>query len=88
MKPDKVAEAHDKGFMEEAAWSRYQEGRKSYQIKHLTLAKNNNMNICSKCDQKFFVAGNRDGACWADQTTHIAMYDFTKDPDNVLNCGI
>jgi len=52
--------------MEEAAWSKYQEGRKSYLTKHLTLCKNNKMNICAKCDQKFYVAGNKDGVCYLD----------------------
>jgi len=74
--------------MEPAAWAKYQEGRRSYLTKHLTLARNNKMNICKKCDQKYYVAGNVVGSCYADEQTHIAMYDFTKDPSNVLNCAI
>ena len=88
LKPKLVADAHEKGLMEEEAWNGYQEGRKSYLQKHLTLCKDNNMNLCSKCDQKFYVAGNRPGACWVDQGIHNQMYDFTKDPANVLNCEI
>jgi hypothetical protein len=74
--------------MEPAAWAKYQEGRKSYLTKHLTLARDNKMNICKKCEQKYFVAGNRPGVCFADEKTHDAGYDFTKDPSNVLNCAI
>jgi len=87
-KPDVVEKANADGLMEEAAWARYQEGRVSYLTKHLTLAKNNKMNICSKCDQKYYVSGNKEGFCYKDEGKHDAKYDFEKDPENVLNCEI
>jgi hypothetical protein len=74
--------------MEEAAWARYQEGRKSYLIKHLTLARDNKMNVCTKCEQKYYVRGNVPGCCYTDEGIHSPMCDFTKDLDNVLNCII
>lgn len=78
--------AHNNGLMEEAAWAKYLEGRQSYLLKHLTLARDNKMNVCKKCEQKYYVAGNRAGSCYADQGTHVAGYDFDKDRENVLNC--
>lgn len=72
--------------MEPAAWARYQEGRKSYLTKHLTLARDNKMNVCTKCEQKYYVAGNRPGSCYVDEGVHAPMCDFALDPANVLNC--
>lgn len=86
--PKKVEAAFANGLIEAAAWAKYLEGRKSYMTKHLTLCKNNKMNFCKKCEQKYYVAGNRADSCTKDHTAHEAQYDFTKDPDNVLNCEI
>jgi hypothetical protein len=88
-KPDVVAGCHANGLMEDAAYAKFQEGRKSYLTKHLKLCKDFKMNICKKCDQKYYVAGNKDGACWSgDKGPHMAAYDFAKDPENVLNCAL
>ena len=85
-KPAQVEAAHDAGLIQEVAWQKYLEGRKSYLTKHMTLARDYKMNVCKKCDMKYYVAGNRAGACSVDQGLHDPSYDFTKDPDNVLNC--
>ena len=37
--PEEVQKVYDAGNMEEEAWIKYQEGRKSHMIKHLTLAR-------------------------------------------------
>jgi hypothetical protein len=49
-KPALVEAAYNNGLMEDRAWARYQEGRTSYLIKHLTLARDFKMNICKKCE--------------------------------------
>ena len=62
------------------------EGRKSYLLKHLTLAKNNGMNICARCEAKFYITGNREDSCMGEHK-HIQKYDWTKSED-VLECEI
>ena len=44
------------------------------------------MNICRRCEGKFYVAGNPDDACMGDRK-HQAMYDWSKS-DDVLLCEI
>ena len=88
--PTKVAEANANGILTENAWAAYQEGRKSYLTKHLTLCKNNKMNICKWCEGKFFITANEDGACVKPASPngpHVAKYDFTLN-DDVLLCEI
>ena len=78
------------GILTENAWAMYQDGRRSYLMKHLTLCKNNKMNICRTCEGKFFVAANEDGACvkpGVKDGPHTPMYDFTIS-ENVLECEI
>ena len=60
--PAKVEKAYEQGLLEEAAWEKYKEGRISYLTKHLTLCKNNAMNICTNCEQKYYVKGNKECA--------------------------
>ena len=54
--PEEVQKVYDAGDMEEEAWTKYQEGRKSHMIKHLTLARDFKQNWCKKCGRKYFVA--------------------------------
>ena len=70
------------GILTEAAESKYRQGRESYLIKHLNLMKNNSMNECSKCEQRYHVRGNVPGNCSAagPEGVHTAKYDFNKDP--------
>ena len=82
----KVEAAYQAGVLTDTAWAKFQEGRTSYLIKHLTLCKNNKMNICKKCEAKYFLTANDDDACKAGGA-HEPMYDFTKS-DNVLECII
>jgi hypothetical protein len=72
--------------METLAFNKYMEGRHSYLQKHLTLAKNNDMNICRNCEMKFYIKGNRADTCGGTQP-HILMYDFTQSED-VTECEI
>ena len=73
-------------LFEPAAFDKYLQGRKSYLQKHLTLAKQNSMNVCRRCEGKFYVAGNPDDACMGDRK-HQAMYDWSKS-DDVLLCEL
>ena len=82
--PSSVARANECGVLTPAAWAKYQEGRSKYLTKHLTIAKNNKMNVCKNCEQKYFV--NASASCSKGET-HEAQYDFTKDED-VLKCEI
>ena len=83
-KPDVVEGVYKSGNMEQEAWEKYQEGRVSYLTKHLTMCKNNKMNVCVNCDMKYYVKGNP--TCSKSLSGHCTpKYDFTKD-DNVLNC--
>ena len=54
-KPVIVEQVYNAGNLEESAWEKYKEGRISYLTKHLTLAKNNAMNICVNCEMKYYV---------------------------------
>ena len=54
-KPAIVEPVFAAGNMDQEAWEKYCEGRKSYLTKHLTLCKNNDMNICVSCEQKYYV---------------------------------
>lgn len=82
-----MTKAYEKGIMPEEAYSKYLQGRESYLMKHLTLMKNNEMNICRKCEMRYHIRGNTDGQCTADDRKHEVQYDFDKD-ENVLNCEI
>ena len=44
------------------------------------------MNICQKCEAKYFLTANEDGAC-VKGGEHVAKYDFDKS-ENVLECDI
>ena len=87
--PTKVEQAYHAGVLTDEAWAKYQDGRKQYLTKHLTLCKDNKMNICKVCEGKYFVSANEDGACpkGKEGENHIPGYDFTKS-DNVLECEI
>ena len=66
--------------------AKYQEGYKAHLLKHLTLCKNNKMNICKRCEQKYFVLANGDDQC-KKGGAHDPKYDFSLS-DNVLECEI
>ena len=84
----KVEEAYQAGILTETAWARFQDGRRQYLVKHLTLCKNNKMNICKNCEGKYFVSANENGKCTkGDNQPCDPQYDFTKSED-VLECGI
>ena len=83
-KHDKVM-ANQHLFAPEAL-DRYLQGRQSYLQKHLTLAKNNNMNICARCETKFYTNGNPADACMGDRR-HEAAYDWSLS-ENVIECKI
>ena len=85
---NEVVAANNAGNMEEAAWERAQEGYKSFMTAQLTLCKNNNMNICKTCDMRYYVAAQHTGCGKNNGGAHNPGWDFTVDPDNVLNCGI
>jgi hypothetical protein len=72
-----VEQAYSRGIINDEAHNKYLEGRESYLIKHLTLMKNNDMNICRKCEQKYHIRGNRPGMCYHEEGVHEAQYDFT-----------
>ena len=84
--PNKIEAAHQAGVLTDEAYARWQEGRKSYLTKHLTLCKNNKMNICKKCEAKYFLTANSDDKCCKGGPCDPA-WDFTKN-DDVLQCGI
>ena len=71
--------------MSDIGWNTYLQGRKSYDLKHLTICKKNKMNICRVCEAKFFISANKVGACKVTGLTHDPKYDFTLS-DNVLEC--
>eukprot|EP00347_Sterkiella_histriomuscorum_P006207 403353651 len=83
-----VEEAYTQGILTEEAHSKYLEGRESYLLKHLQLMKDNEMNECRKCEQKYYIKANQEGQCYVGQGSHEPLYDFEKDPENVLNCTI
>ena len=85
-----VVQAYESGTLTEAGFQRYMEGRIIYLNKHLNLMKTNQMNQCKKCEMRYMVRGNIKGNCTASlpDGVHDPMYDFTKDPDNILNCEI
>jgi len=51
-KHEEVEAAYAGGLLEEAAMAKYRDGRQSYLLKHLTLFKDNDLNVCRKCDQR------------------------------------
>ena len=55
------------GLFEPEAFLKYLQGRTSYLNKHLTLAKDNGMNVCKRCEVKFYVKGNPADACLGDR---------------------
>ena len=73
--------------MEQEAWDKYCEGRKSYMTKHLTLCKNNKMNFCKLCERKFYIKATGQTCSKSKNSGCKPAYDFTID-DNVLNCAI
>ena len=87
--PTQIEQAYQAGVLTDDAWAKYQDGRTQYLTKHLTLCKDNKMNICKVCEAKYFVSANEDGACpkGGDDVNHIPAYDFTIS-ENVLECGI
>ena len=50
--------------------------------------KDNDMNQCKKCEQRYHIRGNAPGMCYSGPEPHEAKYDFTKDENDVLNCEI
>ena len=70
-------------MLEPAAVEKYLQGRHSYLTKHLTLARNNGMNVCSRCETKFYITGNPDDACYG-KYKHIESYDFSLNEDVTL----
>ncbi len=82
-----VMVAREKGVLNDNAYSKYVEGYEQYLMKHLTLMKNNSMNECRYCEMRYHVRGNVPGNCSA-KGVHEPLWDFGKDPENVLNCGI
>ena len=82
--PNVVQDGYSKGALTETAWARYQEGRRSYLTKHLNLCKTSGMNICKKCEIKYFLTANKDGAC-IKGGAHDPQYDFELS-ENVLEC--
>ena len=83
---DKIIAVNATGNMEPEAWEKAQQGHISYLTKHLTLCKQNRMNICKKCDMKYYDAAQNTRVCGVDEGRCDPRYDFTIDPDNVLNC--
>ena len=84
--PNSVAAANDAGVLTEAAWATYQDGRRQYLTKHLNMCKDNKMNICRHCEQKYFLTNNDEGSC-NKNPVHEPQYDFTLNED-VLQCEI
>ena len=62
-RPADIEKAYASGVLTDAGWARYQDGRRSFLLKHLALCKKNNMNFCVKCEGKYFVGANNDEAC-------------------------
>ena len=85
---EEVVAANAAGKIEEAAWVRAQEGHESYMIYQLTLCKNNRMNICKACKMRYYVAAQHTNCGANGGGAHTPGWDFTIDPNNVLNCGI
>ena len=85
----KVEQAAQAGILTPAAWAVYQDGRRQYLTKHLTLCKNNKMNICKQCEAKYFLTNNEEGMCVkaGEEGIHMPGYDFSKS-ENVLECEI
>ena len=86
-KPEKVEPIYRAGNMEQEAWDKYCEGRRSYLTKHLTLCKNNKMNFCKLCERKFYIKATGQTCSKSKNSGCKPAYDFTID-DNVLNCAI
>ena len=76
--------------MTEPTFEKYMEGRTSYLLKHLNLMKNNSLNECKNCEMRYHIRGNAPGQCPSalPSGVHDPAYDFTKDPDNILNSFI
>ena len=73
--------------MEPEAWEKAQQGHISFLTKLLTLCKNNNMNICRTCDNRYYKAAEHTGCTKNNGGPHTAKYDFTQS-ENVLECEI
>ena len=86
-KPALVEPVFNAGNIEQDGWDKYCEGRKAYLLKHLTLCKQNAMNICKKCEQKYYVKAAGLNCSKGKDGVHSPQYDFAKD-DNVLNCEV
>ena len=54
-------------------------------MKHLTICKKNRMNICVKCEGKYFITANKEGVCKVSKGPHEPQYDFSIS-ENVLEC--
>ena len=84
--PTEVEAAFNAGILSEQAWATYQDGRRQHLTKHLTLCKDNKMNVCKNCEIKYFLTANQSGACTKGDA-HEPQYDFSKS-ENVLECEI
>ena len=45
-----VVKAYENGILTEEGYQKYLQGRESYLLKHLQLMKDNDMNMCKKCE--------------------------------------
>ena len=84
---EQVQAANSAGYLESEAWEKAQAGHVSYLTKHLNLCKQNNMNICRTCEQKYYKAAEHTNCGANNCGPHNPRYDFTLD-ENVLNCEI
>ena len=85
---EEIEAANAAGNVEPQAFERAQEGYKCYMIHNLTLCKNNNMNMCKACGMRYYNAATHTGCTANGGGAHVPGWDFSIDPDNVLNCGI
>ena len=85
-----VEAAHEDGILTDSGWMKYHEGQSSYWTKHLTMCKQNKMNVCktAACEKKYFEKANKPGQCkLGGEHQCIPRYDFTKS-ENVHECEI
>ena len=75
------------GNLEPEAWERAQQGHFSYMTKHLGLWKTNNMNVCRKCEGRYYKAAEHTGCAKNAGGAHTPMYDWTLSEDP-MNCEI
>ena len=85
---DNIVAVNAAGNLEPAAWEKAEEGRKAHMIKMLNLCKQQNMNMCKTCNGRYYKAAEQNGCNSNDGGAHTPKYDFTLDPDNILNSEI